>query len=409
MRLDPQATHGFQSRAMSDDAARLLSGEAWRDFCRRLERAGEAILGESYPDDRRTRSEGFRALTRLLTYATQLEIEAGDPLFPSFVRHQDPYNQWGGPNPDNVYLRANVDPAQSYRVWANDVRGVRQALFSLHEGDMPLQEYGVYGECSLDQLERGPDGSLELWISPDEGKGNRIRMDPKARIFTIRIYQADWAVDAAPPFHIERVGHEGLPRPPLTPDAMARGLDRSVRWVEASAAYWNQYTRAAWERSEPNQAAPARPAPGGADNILDGACLWDLAEDEVLLLEVDRPDANYWSFVTHTLTWLESGDFDQRQTSLNGEQSHVDPDGRVRIVLAHTDPGVPNWLDTEERRRGMLIYRWVWARNAPTPVARVTKSEALRELLPHHHPLVTPDERRRQLSQRRAQVWSRFR
>ena len=33
---------------MSDEAARLLSGEAWRDFCRRLEAVGEATLGEAY-------------------------------------------------------------------------------------------------------------------------------------------------------------------------------------------------------------------------------------------------------------------------------------------------------------------------------------------------------------------------
>ncbi|MGI9590240.1 MAG: DUF1214 domain-containing protein [Myxococcota bacterium] len=394
---------------MSDDAARLLSGEAWRDFCRRLEATGEAILGEAYPDDPRTRAEGYRALTRLLVYSTQLEIEAGDPLFPSFVRHQDPHNQWGGPNPDNVYLRANIDPGESYRVWADDVRGVRQAIFSLHQGDMQLREYGVYGECSLDQLERRPDGGLELWLSPEDGPGNRIRMDPRARIFTIRIYQADWGADAAPPFQIERVGAEGVPRPVLTPEAVARGLDRSMRWVEASAAFWNQYTREAWDRGKPNAAAPAQPMPGGADNILYGACLWELADDEALLLEVEEPDADYWSFVTHTLTWLESGDFDQRQTSLNGQQTHVDPDGRVRLVVAHEDPGVPNWLDTEGRRRGMLIYRWVWARSAPIPAAQLVKRDAVRELLPADHPVVTPEERRCGLAGRRAQAWGRFR
>jgi hypothetical protein len=394
---------------MSDEAARLLSGEAWRDFCRRLEAAGERLLGDGYPDDPRSRAEGFRALTRLLVYATQLEIEAGDPLFPSFVRHQDPHNQWGGPNPDNVYLRANVDPSESYRVWSNDVQGMRQAIFSLHEGDMQLQEYGVYGECSLDQLETGPDGGLELWLSPDESPGNRIRMDPKARIFTIRIYQSDWNGDAAPPFFIERVGAEGLPRPPLSPDSVAAGLDRSMRWIEASSAFWNQYTRAAWQRGTPNQATPPRATPGGADNILYGVCLWELDEGQTLLLEVERPDAEYWSFVSHTLTWLESGDFDQRQTSLNGEQAFVDPDGRVRVVVCHDDPGVPNWIDTEGRRQGMLVYRWVWARDAPTPDARVLDRGALRASLPEDHPEIGPDERRHRLARRREAAWGRFR
>ena len=226
---------------MSDDAERLHSGEAWRDFCRRLEASGEAILGAA--DEPRARAEGYRALTRLLVYATQLEVEAGDPLFPSFVRHQDPHNQWGGPNPDNVYLRAHVDPAHAYRVFARDARGLRQAIFSLHEGDMALREYGVYGERALDDLAPAADGSLELWISAEERPGNWIPMHPQARLFTIRVYQPDWERDAAPAFHIERVGAEGVPRPPLDPAALARALERSVRWVEASAAYWSALHR----------------------------------------------------------------------------------------------------------------------------------------------------------------------
>src|SRR5207245_1218658 len=82
--------------------------------------------GEEFSADPRARSEGYRAITRWLVYATQQEIEAGDPRFPGFVSHQNPWNQWGGPNPDNVYLRANIDPQQSYRVWTRDARGLRQ-------------------------------------------------------------------------------------------------------------------------------------------------------------------------------------------------------------------------------------------------------------------------------------------
>ena len=77
---------------------------------------------------------------------------------------RESWPQWGGPNPDNVYLRASIDPGCAYRVRGN-VAGVREALFSLHEGDMQRGEYGVYSERSLTSLEVGPGGTLEIEVS----------------------------------------------------------------------------------------------------------------------------------------------------------------------------------------------------------------------------------------------------
>jgi hypothetical protein len=392
---------------VDDEAERLLSGRAWRDFCRRLEATGDAILAEGFPDAPHDRAEGFRWLTRLVVHAARMEIEAGDPRHPCFVRYETPHNQWGGPNPDNVYLRANVDPSLTYRIWA-DVRGMRQAIFSLNEGEMQLGEYGVFAECSLADLDVGPDGRLEILLSPDAQPGNWMQADPRGRLLTIRIYQSDWENDAAPRFHIERVGAEGEPPPPLEPAALARGLDRAAAWVERTATFWNTYTAAGWSRATPNHAAPPRSAPGGADNILYGSCFFELAEDEALLIECDRPDADYWGFTLHTLGWLESGDFADRQTSLSGHQAHVDTDGRLRVVVARRDPGVPNWIDAAGRPRGLLVYRWVFARSNPAPEARVVPLDALRDALPSDHPAVDTADRRRALARRREAAWNRF-
>lgn len=274
---------------------------------------------------------------------------------------------------------------------------------------MQLGEFGVFAERSLDTLEVGPDGRLEVWLSPEERPGNWIPLHPKARIFTVRIYQSDWRNDAAPRFHIVREGYEGVAPPPLEPAAVATALDRAARWVEKSAAFWNQYTQSAWERSTPNVVAPARPAKGGADDIVYGSCMWQLDEDEALLLSCEAPDADYWGFTIHTLGWLESGAFADRQTSLNDQQAHLDTDGRVRVVIAHRDPGAPNWIDTEARRRGMLVYRFVWARSRPVPEATLVKLAELRSQLPAEHPVVGADERRRRLAERRELAWGRFR
>lgn len=392
---------------MTSEEERLMSGQAWDDWCDRLKAVGHSILADGFPDSPRERAEGFRWLTRLVTYATQMEVEAGDPLHPFFIKYETPHGQWGGPNPDNLYLRANVAPGESYRVWA-DVTDVRQLIVSINEGDMQLGELGVFSERTLDDLEVDEDGLLEMWISPTEQKKNWLPANPKGRLLTIRIYQGDWERDAAPIFHIERVGAEGVPRAYLAPADVTQALDRAANWVERTAVFWNGYTSNFWARSKPNVAGPAGSTPGGADNILYGSCFWELDDDEALLIECDRPDATYWGLTTHTLGWLESGDFADRQTSLSHEQMHVDADGRFRAVISHQDPGVPNWIDTEGRRRGMLVYRWVWAKDNPEPTAQRLPVSQVREALPADHPAVDAAARRASLSRRREAAWNRF-
>ena len=87
---------------------------------------------------------------------------------------------------------------------------------------------------------------------------------------------------------------------------------------------------------------------------------------------------------------------------------HVDSDGQVRVVVAHRDPGVPKWIDTEGRRRGMLVSRWIRAKGGVAPRAEVVPLDALRDRLPGDHPFVAPDERRRRLALRRVLAWSRY-
>jgi hypothetical protein len=392
---------------MGKDSERLLTGEAWREWCERLKAAGDRILESDFPDDERTRTEGYRALTRLLGYATRIELEAADPAFPDFVRYGEPHSQWGGPNPDNSYLRAVIDPRQSYRIWA-DVEGLFQAIFCQHEGDVQLEQYGVYHERHLDSFEIDDDGFLELILSPDEHEKNWIPSHPDARFFSIRLYVSDWENHTAPAFHIERIGAEGVAPAAQSAGDVARGLDRAISWVERSSTHWNRATREALETATLNIAEPVRTEPGGADNIAYGRCVWNLDEDEALILTTEVPIAQYWGFTIHTMTWFESGDFARRQTSLSGDQIHLDRDGLARLVLSGRDPGVPNWIDTEGRQQGLLVYRWAWAETMPTPEAQRVKLDEVFDRLPDNHPMISEEERRDRLSLRREALWNRF-
>lgn len=391
---------------MSDETEDLISGESWRQFCARLAAVGDRILEADFPSDEVSRAEGYRGLTRLISSALELELETGDPGFPDFATVQGPWSQWGGPNPDVVTLRAAIDPEQSYKIWA-DVDGMFQATFCQRDGSMALGRSELYHERYLDSFELDADGFLELILSPIEAKGNWMPCHPRARVFMIQIFVSDWESHTAPTFHIERIGAEGEAPPPRTAADIASGLGRAIEWIEESSTHWNRHAREIYEDTPPNTTSALASEPGDPSAILTGYCAWDLGEDEALLITCEVPLAQYWSFSIQTMNWFEGGDFSHRQTSLSGDQIHLDDDGFARLVLSGEDPGVPNWIDTEKRSRGLLAYRFGWAETQPIPNVQLAKYREVYDLLPEDHPVLTDDERRDRLSLRREALWNR--
>jgi hypothetical protein len=381
--------------------------DAWASWCARLAMLGPVLAGDRFPQDDVGRAEGFRHLARQVVIALQGELEHGDPVHPSFHRYEEPWAQWGGPNPDNVYCRAPIEPAGTYRVRA-DVTGVRQLIVSLVDGDMHLDRYGVFGERTLDDLHVGDAGLLDLRIAPDEQPGNWIRTDPAARYLLIRQFQMDWEHDAIARFTIERLDERGAE--PATPDphAVAVALDRATRWVERSLEYWAEYVERSRSGLPHNGFVPPSTPPGGAPNIAYGAGWWELGPEEALLVTTDVPDADYWGWTLHSRFWLDSGDFADRPTSVNAAQAHVDDDGRVRIVVAGRDPGTANWIDVGHRPEGLLVYRYVGARTRPVPSGEVVPVAEVRRRVPATHPVVDAAARRAELSHRSAAVRRRY-
>jgi hypothetical protein len=375
---------------------------AWQRFCARLARTGERITADDFPRAPHARAEGLRHLSRLVVHALQWHLEAGDPDFPVFVRFDDDFVKWGGPNVDNHYLRARIDPTGTYAV-RGDVTGVRECLVSTPEGDMQLGRMRVFEERSLADLAVDADGSLEILLAPGErDHPNHVPLHPDVEHVLVRVYVADWLRDAVPAFSIERLDRVTDAPPPLAPDAVAAGLDAAATWVEASVAYWSRYLRTSRERGTDNVLSPPRAVPGGAADILYGGGWWSLQPGQALLVEFPPPRARYWSIQLYSEPWFESLDIHHRTSSVNGEQAAVDDDGVVRVVVSAEDPGIPNWLDTEGRPAGLVSYRWVWSHDAPVPATTLTTVDAVRGPW-------SSSERRAQVAERRAGVVRRFR
>ena len=111
---------------------------------------------------------------------------------------------------------------------------------------------------------------------------------------------------------------------------------------------------------------------GGDPNIRIWLGYWKLAPDEALVIEAMPPDCHYWNFQLGNI-WAESLDYRFRHVHVNSGSARLRDDGSFRLVVAHEDPGVDNWMDTAGHDHGTMCVRWVRATSHPEPECRVVK------------------------------------
>jgi hypothetical protein len=129
--------------------------------------------------------------------------------------------------------------------------------------------------------------------------------------------------------------------------------------------------------------------------------VYEIADDEALIIESDVPEAGYWSTQLFDV-YCKPFDFVNRQSDVNMSRAVVDSDGKYRCVIALNDPGVANWLDPSGRREGTIVGRNYHAKSMlATPVTKLVKAADVRKYLPADTKFVTPAERVQALEYRR--------
>jgi hypothetical protein len=99
--------------------------------------------------------------------------------------------------------------------------------------------------------------------------------------------------------------------------------------------------------------------------------------------------------------FFNSMDYLYRPVSYTPSRTKVDRDGRIRLVMAHRDPGVHNWLDTQGFARGNLTYRHMLEGEPAALHTRLVKHDELLDALPKETAMVSAAERT-------AAMWERF-
>jgi hypothetical protein len=103
-----------------------------------------------------------------------------------------------------------------------------------------------------------------------------------------------------------------------------------------------------------------------------------LNPDEALVMTGRWPECRFGNVCLWN-RFQQTYDYVSRQTSLNRRQTELEADGSYRIVIAHEDPGVANWIDTEGNALGLIFWRFMLARGeVERPRAEVVKLQTLK-------------------------------
>ncbi|MGE0387442.1 MAG: DUF1214 domain-containing protein [Gammaproteobacteria bacterium] len=393
----------------------------WHAFCERLKAAGDRVFKDGNPANSLQRADGFRYLTQNLSQAFDLALETKDTKYPAIHAFCAWNRKLGSDNADCVYLQAWIDGESVYRIsgrkgdarfWNICVQGPRPAtdvydglpMRNLHEpfGDTP--EANIFGH----ELKTEWDGSFVLWIGGPKREPNWLPTTPGTRKLYLRQYFDRWD-EAAAEYRIERVGMDA-PRPMPTHETIIEAVRWASDFVYDAVDFWPDWP---WEKkTSVDPRAVNRFSQGLGVMAKSDAeeqdtrrgrtftqMYWKLAPEEAIVFEFDWYDGFF--MITNEGMFGNSMDFLYRNVSYTPSRTAVDPDGKVRFVLSHRDPGYHNWIDTQAYETGHLTFRNVMTRGTPELRTRVVKFDELQGAM-------HAGSRRVSAQERTALLWERF-
>ncbi len=364
---DTQQTYGVETAAAVRDLLDLMQG-----FEARFSQGDPALV------DEQAVLEGYRWIFTIVQVGMQAHLWA-DPQRPQFVDIVGRYQKWGGDNSDAFYQYAPIDPTKTYRVRARRADAVYYSLTVYGGPNDGRYSERIVGSVSDRDLDDGPDGDVEIILSPNEHPQPWIKLEPDAVCAITRDYLVEPDTSRRMEWKIECL--DGSHEPLLTDEGLAAKF-RAVRtWIEDQA----KITPLAL--GEPNVIEDPYPVPTttfgwAAGDAAYAIGSYQLADDEALVIRGRSPECAFWNLCLWN-PFLHTYNSDYDRVTINGGQCTYEPDGSWTIVVSERDPGHPNWVRTQGHPRGRLWFRWFYPDETPArPTAEVVAVKDVRRVKP---------------------------
>lgn len=394
---------------------------AWGELCKKLQIAGEQAFKDYNPANGPQRVDAFRFLTQNLGQAFDLALETRDTAYPLLHSFCTPTRKLGCDAADLSYRQAWIDGEHAYRISGNTgtarflnftVQGPRPETQpgtggpSLHEpfGDLP--EANLFGH----DLQTNPDGSFELFIGGEQRGANWLPTTPGTRKLFIRQGFDAWEETPAQ-LSIERLGMD-TPRPMPDPETFCEAMEWAGDFLTGVMRDWPdhpyQYSGGVVDPTHINRFPPQR-ADSSEDakrGRLAAHLCWELPPGQALVVTFDSHEG-FW-MASLGGAFMNSMDYLYRPVSYTPARASVDPDGKIRLVISHTDPGCHNWLDSQGFTAGNLTYRNLLGSQRTDFDTQLLPVEALDDCLPKDTARVSARQRTELLQQRFDSVRRRY-
>jgi hypothetical protein len=365
---------------------RIVSGQLWEEYCDALKRAGQLLRRPEAPQDVFNQAEGMRYLSRMVRAGLEALVESAEAEFPRLSNMASGTIKIGADNPDNLYQTARIKGTLEY-----EVRGVRGTVatinFATKKGGYHKHGSTMIGTGLLDgqDLQVDADGHFAILLSRQKpASGNWLPLEPDSNLLLIRQTFHDRQREHPAQLSIERLGPCGAP-PSLDPEQFASQLMGAARYTENTAKLFCDWA-ALFKREHSNTLPLGNQAmyqaAGGDPNILYYHGYWELADEEAMVIDASLPACEFWNFQVDNY-WMESLDYYRYRIHVNTHDAQRNPDGSITIVIAHQDPGHPNWLTTAGHRLGTSLFRVIGSGGALADIrTRIVKFSDLARTTP---------------------------
>lgn len=462
----------MSEKTTATEQAKSQLQQAWNGLIDHLQNAREVIDNpdlfgpESNP---RVLAEGYRYLAGFIHHGIERSFHE-DANFPAFRNALSVYNKSTIENADAIYFYTAIDGRKHYRItakvadyqhWCGKPRLKEQAVapqylifetsngpLSGDSGDLRELAKGFrssFGTMDSSELKISANGELELLLGPDKPadyNGNFIctvkpankystdNAERYANYISGRQLFYDWQYEEPIELEITCLEHMGDQPTALSPALASEKLENMGSIIEGQMRFWmefydkilnangnfpaeaGEYFFPVNQYNAPNAASGA--TGGGMSTNIAAGGIFDLAEDEALYVEATFTGSPVYASVHLSNLWGESPDYANHQSSLNLFQMYMGDDGIQRWVIAHKDPGVKNWLDTTGLPKGFIAHRWTYPEfpdkeNWPTIKSKKISFDEIASYFPDDMPLLSLEERRKEISIRQRHVKKRFR